>query len=136
MNRRFADTFFFLALLDDADQHHARVVRYAGMQSDLIVTTRWVLAETANALAGSRFRGLVATFLRQLERDSGVAVAADSDALYRRGLELYAQRPDKAWSLTDCISFVVMKEEGLTEALTGDRHFAQAGFRPVFDETA
>jgi uncharacterized protein len=59
----------------------------------------------------------------------------ESDALYRRGLELYAGRPgDKDWSLTDCISFVVMEDEGLREALTGDRHFAQAGFIPLFSE--
>ncbi len=56
----------------------------------------------------------------------------DSDRLYRRGLDLYAQRADKGWSLTDCISFVVMAEEGLREALTGDRHFAQAGYVPLF----
>jgi predicted nucleic acid-binding protein len=48
--------------------------------------------------------------------------------LFDRGLELYEQRPDKKWSLTDCISFVVMKDEGLQEALTGDEHFQQAGF--------
>jgi predicted nucleic acid-binding protein len=40
----------------------------------------------------------------------------------------YESRPDKAWSLTDCISFVVMNQHGLTEALTGDHHFEQAGF--------
>jgi predicted nucleic acid-binding protein len=58
----------------------------------------------------------------------------DGDGLYRRGLELYGRRGDKRWSLTDCISFVVMEDEGLREALTGDRHFAQAGFVPVFAE--
>ncbi len=50
----------------------------------------------------------------------------------RRGLDLYQSRPDKAWSLTDCISFIVMGDERLDDALTGDRHFAQAGFVPVF----
>ena len=57
-----------------------------------------------------------------------------SDSLYRRGLTLYDQRPDKAWSLTDCISFVVMEENAIREALTGDRHFSQAGFVAVFAE--
>jgi len=49
-----------------------------------------------------------------------------------RGLKLYTERPDKDWSLTDCISFVVMEEHGIIEALTGDHHFEQAGFKPVF----
>ena len=51
-----------------------------------------------------------------------------TDAVFEAGLELYLNRPDKDWSLTDCISFVVMEQEGLTEALTGDLHFEQAGF--------
>jgi len=51
--------------------------------------------------------------------------------LYQRGINLYAQRPDKEWSLTDCISFVVMSDRGITEALTGDHHFEQAGFRAL-----
>jgi len=54
-----------------------------------------------------------------------------SEALLARGMALYRQRPDKAWSLTDCISFVVMGDERLTEALTGDHHFEQAGFAPL-----
>ena len=67
-----------------------------------------------------------------MERDAELTIIPDSDALYRRGLELYGQRGDKHWSLTDCISFVVMEQEGLREALTGDRHFAQAGFVALF----
>jgi uncharacterized protein len=56
------------------------------------------------------------------------------EELYQQGLALYDNRPDKAWSLTDCISFVVMERQGLREALTGDRHFQQAGFVAVFAE--
>ena len=48
--------------------------------------------------------------------------------MFQRGLRLYEERPDKEWSLTDCLSFVVMKDENLREALTGDQHFEQAGF--------
>ena len=132
MTTRFADTYFYLALLDDQDQHHTRVVAHVADQSDAIVTTRWVLAEVANALAGSAFRSTVAAFLEQLEDDPDVRIIGGGDALYRRGLALYARRADKSWSLTDCISFVAMEEQGLHEALTGDRHFAQAGFVPLF----
>lgn len=67
-----------------------------------------------------------------MENDSNVKLINESDALYRRGLELFAGRSDKEWSLTDCISFVVMKDEELREALTGDHHFTQAGFVPMF----
>jgi predicted nucleic acid-binding protein len=48
--------------------------------------------------------------------------------LYDQGLDLYRSRPDKDWSLTDCISFTVMRQRGISEALTGDHHFEQAGF--------
>jgi uncharacterized protein len=129
---RFADTFFYLALLDGKDQHHARVVVHVSLHEESMVTTRWVLAEVANALAGSVARATVADFLGQLEDDPEVKIVGSSDALYRRGLALYARRADKAWSLTDCISFVVMQEHGLSEALTGDRHFTQAGFVACF----
>lgn len=53
-------------------------------------------------------------------------------AVYQAGFDLFAARPDKAWSLTDCISFGVMRERGLSDALTADHHFEQAGFRAVF----
>jgi predicted nucleic acid-binding protein len=69
---RFADTFFYLGLLDGKDQHHARVVAHATEQDDFLITTRWVLAETANAFAGSQFRATVAAFLQQLEADRSV----------------------------------------------------------------
>jgi predicted nucleic acid-binding protein len=74
----------------------------------------------------------VAEFLAALAQDTAVYIAGESDALYDGGLALYRARADKQWSLTDCISFVLMKREGLREALTGDRHFAQAGFVPLF----
>ena len=96
------------------------------------VTTRWVLAEVGNALAGTRHRAGLANFLRDLEMDPSVKIIGESDALYSRGLAFFGERLDKEWSLTDCISFVVMKDEKLIEALTHDRHFKQAGFAPIF----
>jgi predicted nucleic acid-binding protein len=96
------------------------------------VTTRWVLAEVANALGKSADRDKVGEFLADLELDPLVRIVGEGDELYRRGLALYRARADKLWSLTDCISFVVMEREGLHEALTGDRHFTQAGFVALF----
>jgi predicted nucleic acid-binding protein len=132
---RFADTYFFVALLADRDQHHARVTEFARQNPSHLTTTRWVLTELANALAGSTARQSVATFLLDIEDDPAVTIVGESDALYHRGLLLYSERPDKRWSLTDCISFLVMGDKALREALTEDHHFAQAGFTPVFAQT-
>ena len=65
---------------------------------------------------------------QDLLTDEAVTIIPPDAALFDRGLALYASRLDKDWSLTDCISFVAMQEQGLEEALTGDQHFAQAGF--------
>jgi uncharacterized protein len=132
MSAVFVDAYFYTAVLDRSDQHHASVLRYLSERVDFMVTTRWVLAEVANAMSDSKFRSTTAHFLEKLEIDPGVKIIQSSDELFNRGLKLYANRPDKTWSLTDCISFIVMVDEGLHEALTGDRHFAQAGFVALF----
>ena len=67
--------------------------------------------------------------LTALENDPNVVIVPASDELYRRALEIYSDRVDKEWGLIDCMSFIVMKDEGLSEALTADNHFRQAGFR-------
>jgi uncharacterized protein len=133
MTLRFADSWFYLAFLDRGDARHQEVQNFLLVhETDDFLTTRWVLAEVANALGKTRLRNRAATLLNRLERDSTTVIAQPSDELYIRGLKLYSDRPDKGWSLTDCISFVVMQDEGVTEALTGDRHFMQAGFKALF----
>jgi predicted nucleic acid-binding protein len=127
----FADSFYFIALSNPSDGHHAAAVGAAESLTSRLLTTHYVLIEVADALSAPRFRADVARFLRHLALDRGTEVIGPDIPLYERGLELYAQRLDKAWSLTDCVSFVVMTERGLTEALTGDHHFEQAGFRPL-----
>ena len=124
----FADAFYCVGLLNRADQHHARVVAAAGQLRGELLTTEWILAEFADALAESGSRRLVPQFIRDLEQDPKVRIIRASTELFRRGLQLYDERPDKEWSLTDCISFVVMKDEHLSDVLTGDKHFEQAGF--------
>ena len=69
--------------------------------------------------------------LDRLEAHSRTRIIKFDDDLHQAGIQLYAKRPDKEWSLTDCVSFVVMRQEGVTEALTGDHHFEQAGFVTV-----
>ena len=124
----FADAFYFVALLNRADQHHPRAVAAASQLRDNLLTTEWVLMELADALAESTSRRLVLPFIRSLEQDPKVEIIRASRELMQRGLRRYDERPDKQWSLTDCISFVVMEEAEIREALTGDKHFKQAGF--------
>ena len=131
MKRVFADAWFYIALLDADDQGHERAAAWFRDFTGTIFTTRWVLAEVANSLAAPALRGAMAGFLRAIESAPEVCIVADSDRIYLRGVDLFAGRADKAWSLTDCISFVVMAEEGMTDALSADRHFAQAGFNPL-----
>jgi predicted nucleic acid-binding protein len=93
-----------------------------------LVTTHYVLTEVADALAHHALRPQFLKLLTYLEGWPDVLIVPGSDELYRAGIDLYRQRPDKDWSLTDCISFVVMQRQGIAEALTADHHFEQAGF--------
>ena len=128
MTRVFADTFYFLAVLNRQDPAHEATLKFYGDASLHFVTTEWVLTEVGDAAAAPVARSNFRKLVELLENDSHVSIIHASHELFRRGLTLYFQRPDKTWSLTDCISFVVMKDEGLADALTGDRHFDQAGF--------
>lgn len=130
MTPQFADAFYFLALLNPRDAAHPEALRRAAEMRP-IVTTAWVLTEVADALSAPAHRPLVRRLIDGFRALRTVEViAADAD-LFDRGLALYFGRPDKFWSLTDCISFVVMTDRGLAEALTGDHHFEQAGFRAL-----
>ncbi|MFN7562216.1 MAG: type II toxin-antitoxin system VapC family toxin [Prosthecobacter sp.] len=129
MRRVFADAWFYIALLDPNDAGHAKAVQACADESITgIVTTRWVLMEVANMLSNSKARAGCAAFMRDLDHAEGMRIIPASEELFQRGLALYDERPDKGWSLTDCISFLVMADEHVIEALTGDHHFEQAGF--------
>ncbi len=129
MRTVFADTFYFLALLNPSDQAHGKAVAFTSSNAVRMVTTDWVLTELADGLARSR-RGRTEFLgtLADLQADADVTIVPCDHALMGEGVQLYAQRADKEWSLTDCISFVVMTKEGITDGLTGDHHFEQAGF--------
>jgi uncharacterized protein len=132
MKTYFADTFYFLALRNPRDEAHTRAqattMELAGCA---MVTTAWVLTEVADALAEPANRGGFSELLQLLRADPNVVIVPPSLELFEQGIDLYARRPDKAWSLTDCISFVVMTEQRIAEALTGDHHFEQAGFQAL-----
>jgi predicted nucleic acid-binding protein len=97
----------------------------------MLLTTDWVLTEVADALSAPANRVACGDFLDDLRRSPAVIVERSSAELFEAGWSLYGERPDKEWSLTDCISFVVMEKHGVVDALTGDHHFEQAGFRAV-----
>jgi uncharacterized protein len=128
MRAVFADTYYFPALLDSDETRHAEA--FDATQDTLlrIVTTEWVLAEFADAYCHPNDRADFVSFYRSLVNNPRVKIIPADTLLFQRGVDLFEQRRDKNWSLTDCLSFISMRDEGLTEALTGDKHFEQAGF--------
>jgi predicted nucleic acid-binding protein len=130
----FTDTFFYLAVLIRNDHAHRRAVAASEALRGRFVTTEWVLTEDADALCNPPDRESFAKLLALLKADPNTEIVPAGESLFERGADLYARRPDKTWSLTDCISFVVMTERGITEALRGDHHFEQAEFRALLSE--
>lgn len=124
----FADTYFFIALLFENDDAHATALRWAANPPERLYTSTWVLTEVADALALPGRRERFWPFLQFLQSNPSVTIVPAEQTLFDRGVSFYSQRPDKAWSLTDCISFVIMHDHNLRDALTGDHHFEQAGF--------
>lgn len=131
MKTVFGDTVYFLALLNPADQFHQQARALNQQPPGRLVTTEFILTEVGDALSRPENRPRFARLLRLLDQQPDVEIIPATTALFRLGCLRHAQRPDKEWSLTDCTSFVVMKERGLEEALTSDHHFEQAGFRTL-----
>jgi predicted nucleic acid-binding protein len=128
----FADTYAFIAWLNPRDGAHAKVVAYLNAYSGKLLTTEWVLMELADALTSPESRTTTSAFLTAVREDPAFEIIGYSADVYRKGFELYAARHDKWWSLTDSISFAVMNERRVSDALTADHHFEQAGFQAIF----
>jgi hypothetical protein len=133
VNIVFADSYYYLAFVNESDAGHRRALEFSRSYQGRAVTTEWVLTEVADALSGPEQRGIFLELLAELRRDPGLQVMEASHELFERGIALFSQRSDKSWSLTDCISFVVMEVHGIREALTADHHFEQAGFMPLLE---
>lgn len=131
----FRDASYAIALASPRDEHHRAAVELADRyETRPFVTTRAVLLEIGNALSGVGHRELAASYLEAVEEETATEVVPLTEGLFRRGFELFRERPDKTWGLTDCISFVVMRDRGIREALTADGDFEQAGFRALMAE--
>ena len=136
-NEVFLDTAYAIALSVTSDEHHERAVELAQqleIRQTRLITTRAVLLEIGNALSRQRYRPAAIELLAALEHDPQVERVPLTNELYRQAFELFHSRPDKEWGLIDCASFVVMQQRGLTDALTTDEHFEQAGFRALLRE--
>jgi predicted nucleic acid-binding protein len=128
MKTAFADSAFYVALLVVRDDLHEKAKLLAQAWEGSVVTTEYVLLEVANYVRNSKSREKFGELLNHLVADRNTEIIPSNHSHWERGIELYLTRFDKDWSLTDCISFVVMKERGLTDAFTADHHFEQAGF--------
>ena len=128
MKAVFADTFFFFAILNRADPLHARAAAFSRNSRLVRITTDWVITELADGLSRAGDRERFMDIYRHIQTSPAIKVVPASRALLEEAIALFASRPDKDWSLTDCVSFVVMRDEEISQALTGDQHFEQAGF--------
>jgi hypothetical protein len=130
----FVDAGHWIALLNSDDALHQRALRLNPALRKRLITTDAVLAEVGDAMARPPLRARAVTFFDRVRANPNVEIVHVDARLFARGVALYAARPDKEWGLTDCISFVVMEERGITEALAADIHFVQAGFRALLRE--
>jgi predicted nucleic acid-binding protein len=138
MTALFADTFYWIALADSSDSAHRRALALSNERvDDPIVTTDEVLAEylTFFAAAPEQLRRKAVMNAQRILDNHGVRVIPQSRESFLSGMALYGARPDKRYSLVDCISMQTMRQEGLIEVLTNDRHFEQEGFRALFRDS-
>ena len=131
MKKLFADSVYWIALINPADQWFEQSQNIgATLGKFQIVTTDEVLTETLNFYAerGKNKRDAVARLIRSILLDVDIEVLTSTNEAFLDGLTLYESRRDKGYSLTDCISMLAMKNLGLQEILTHDNHFEQEGF--------
>lgn len=130
----FVDSVCWIAILNADDELHEKAAtEYKKLMKSgfRFVTSTAVLNEVANALCKPKYRGSVVEFYKKLQKSQRIEIAFVDEKLWSSGWEFYEKRPDKEWSLTDCISIVMMQEQGSTDALTNDKHFEQAGFNAI-----
>lgn len=134
MKRVFADSSYWIALLNPSDELHAKAqLLVRELSSAEVVTSEMVLAEVLNIFSGRGpyLRRTAADAVQHLVSGGDVIVRPQTTEQFQSALELYGQVLDKSWSITDCASFQIMRAERIRAALTSDHHFAQAGFEAL-----
>jgi predicted nucleic acid-binding protein len=133
MRQVFADTSYWIALVNPLDQLHAKAVSVTRQLSSItIVTSEMVLAELLNSFSDAGpLRNVVGSMVEKLRDNRDVIIVPQTSEQFQRALRRYQQAADKSWGLTDCASFQVIEAERIQAALTHDQHFAQAGFETL-----
>ncbi|NUO81464.1 type II toxin-antitoxin system VapC family toxin [candidate division KSB1 bacterium] len=130
-NRIFVDTLFVVAQINQCDQYHEVASALADQfEGYPLLVTDVVLLEIGNALARG-FRKEAVEVIENFLTAEEVKVARLTPALFELAFAEYKTFQDKEWGLIDCVSFVVMRQEGVSQALTFDHHFEQAGFQAL-----
>lgn len=127
----FIDTSGFFALLTQRDSQHQaarRVLRKAAIEKRRLLTTDYVLDETATLLKARGEGRLAGDLFDRVFQSTACRVMWTDEDRFSQVRAFFLKHSDQSWSFTDCVSFCVMKELRLTDALTSDRHFEQAGF--------
>ena len=130
----FADPCDWVALLNHSDNLHKKAVQLSKpLRPVYIVTSEAVLIEVLNDFSkrGEYFRDLAIELTQNLRSNPNVRIVPQTSEQFEQGLRLYQQRKDKAWSHTDCVSFKIMEDMGISDALAYDKHFEQAGYKPL-----
>jgi predicted nucleic acid-binding protein len=130
MRRVFADSLYWIALSHPGDQWHAAALKAShALQGAEIVTTQEMLGDLLTAFRyNPQLRGIAARRVHQITADPHIRVLPQSDHSFQAGFALYQARPDKQYSLADCVSMEAMRQDGITDILTHDNHFTQEGF--------
>ena len=135
MGEVFADAFYWIALANPADQWHDAVKHFDEANPNApLVTTEEVLTEFLNFYAetGMYRRRIVGAMCEQVLLHPSITVVSAEHESFSQGFELYRQREDKGYSLTDCISMITCRERNIQKVLTNDHHFEQEGFAILF----
>ncbi len=133
-NEIFLDTAYAIAVITPSDDFHVQAVSLAyklKAAGTRLITTQAILLEIGNAFSKHRYRQNTIDLLDSLEADPNIKIIQISKSLYLQAFQLFKERSDKEWGLTDCVSFVVMQQRRITQALTADKHFEQAGFQAL-----
>ncbi len=137
MKAIFADTFYWIALLNSKDTWHSQVIAVSQTISDSpLVISDGIIDElfAYSSKRGDLLRLKVSEVYKSFLKDPNIQIVSYVPAIRQKGIDLYEQRPDKGYSLVDCISMVIMKEMGIVEVLTNDKHFTQEGFTILFKD--